>query len=492
MRIFISQDALAAMAAGAASPYQLVRAPESKNPFPPLHLEVQMTSLGPRAIHRSNPIRNTGTPPSDFAALWILYNLYRYMTTINKDAANFSEGIFRNTGLNIDTWLHCLTFLIDPKQTFSLVFPDVDPDMFSTSEKRLQHLACMQQNVALFTNSIPHSFFQAGLRHSYRGYEVGCLLDATFNADTRFIHAMLENTIHPETLLKIEGRVFVDSIHDKQPNIVQYGSALQLALKSGNTDLIELMKFYTDRTEFERQFKSVFGYNFDAFVEKQKADAEALLSIGKNEVEAVSRAYLLYFKDKQRIYGNNPRMGDAAKFGSELEAYLSKNPLSFQSSLLKYVSENPCHNDFLLQIAYSYLTNHLITDYAFESDLECIAIQIFSVHVIGVIQASAAMTSPQRLKEYAQGMFHCIQEKEQLQDAYLLRETHDDIRHQLYLLGVSHYVNLQGRLCSITDIMPFNIFRIHGASILQDDITRRHDLMKNPNSIIEGDCAARP
>lgn len=379
--------------------------------FPNMHLVVQRTSSGSRVVARSIPSNNE-FGPTDFGALFVLYHLYRYISS-NPDIESWETGIFRNTGMAVDTWLHSLSYLLDAN-TWKLVLPVIAPEVFPSDKERLALLAQSQHAVASRTKSISQYFFNRGCR--YQAYEVGCLVDAAFNADFATVKALLENSRRPDILLSISADVLVDGY----PDIVRRGTALQLALRSGDTEMVDLMARFLPPSEFIRQFESVFGTDFAAFERKQKEDAVKLFESLEDAFNSAS----------------STEISNALDHVPGTSSVLHTKLAAFKLALEKYVLENPNHNDFFLAKAYEiYEKNWKL----WAGDQRC----LFSQQIIGLVQANAKKTSSFRLQDYAQGIYYRGENNEAAARGYNLRRTSVDIR-SLANLGSTSNIDILG------------------------------------------------
>ena len=383
--------------------------------FPPMHLVVQRAPNELRAVARAIPFGD-GCKPTDFAGLFVLHHLYRYAST-NPNIEPWETGLFRNTKMFYDVWMHSMSFLLDSSALAvipSLIAPTVfPPEVFSYEQDQLELLAESLHGVATHTNSIPHCFFSRG--HRYQAHSVACLLDATFNADLATVKAILENSRHPEILLSISGEVVVDGY----PDIKRRGTALQFALRSGDTEMVELMASYLPPSEFMRQFESVFGADFAAFERKQKEDADTLF-------EGLEDA----FNGASPLETTNA-LNHVPDPTSALQTKLTK----FKSVLEEYVGTNPNHNDFILAKSYEIYEENWNP---WSNDKLC----LFSEQLIGLVQASAKKTSPFRLQDYAQGIYY-RSKNEQPARSYNLKGMALDIR-SVDDLGSSSCTNIMG------------------------------------------------
>lgn len=376
--------------------------------LPPMYFVVQRTASGSRGVVRSIP-SGDGCSPTDFGALFVLYRLVQ-------------QGAFGN--MPYDTWLHSLSYLLD-LNTLQIRFaqPVIAPEVFPSDQERLELLAASQHAVASRTNSIPQCFFSRSNR--YQGYEVGCLLDAAFNADFAIVKALLENSRHPEILLSIRGEVVVDGY----PDITRRGTALQLALRSGDTEMVELMATYLPHAKFRHQFESVFGTDFVAFESKQKEDAVELF---KGLEDAFNRA---------SYYESNDVLNHVPGTTSALHTKL----MAFKSAIEKYIVENPTHNNFIFAKA------HEIYDKNWRSWSS--KLLLFSQQIIGLVQASAKKTSSFCLQDYAQGIYYRGEKNEASSRSYNLRRTSVDIR-SLVNLGSSACIDILGRQEQVEGRVP--------------------------------------
>lgn len=227
--------------------------------------------------------------------------------------------------------------------------------------------------------------------------EVNHLLTATFHADLRAVTLILQNSKNPKAILSMsgdvdvfEGGVFLDGYSD----IKRHGTALQLALQSRDIEMVELIASYLTPEEFHHQFKMIFGDDFVAFKTKQKEDAEKLFGL---------------FGDFE------------AAFHGSSDILTQEQIPAFKITLENYLLENPTHNDFLLIKAYKIYEKN-------RGPQSNEALPLFSQYVIGFIQATAKITSPFRLQEYAQGIFYRAKKNEAPRRSYLLRDSTPDIR----------------------------------------------------------------
>ena len=389
----------------------------SATPFPTMHLVIQKTPSGPRAIARSIPFGDDCNA-TDFAALVMLVCLSDYederknRSKIRQDRIEahrdrlqakgkesrlqFPElcGLF---GLSYDVlFVKVLPYLLD-SNTFQTIPRGLHEEKRPFEKERIENLS-LTLHATASSVAIPTTFFSKTYQ---KGYEIACFLDAAFNADLATVKAILKNSRDPETLLSIAGEIVVDGY----PDITRSGTALQFALRSGDTEMVELMASDLPPSEFMRQFESVFGTDFAAFERQQKEDADTLF-------EGIEKA----FKGASPLETTN-----ALNHVNDPTSALQTKLAAFKSALEEYVLKNPTHNDFMLAKAYE--TYEKIWS-PWSIDQLC----LFSQQIIGLVQESAKKTSPFRLQDYAQGINYRGENNEASRRSYHLRDTSIDIR----------------------------------------------------------------
>lgn len=274
--------------------------------------EVYLVVRNEQPVVRSEPF-DYSSYKTDFGALVTLLNV--------KTFAN-------NTAMPYEVWLLIIHYLL-AKNALQCIAPVIVLEKFPKTEEQLINLQLSLRTTASLANSIPYLFFTRGVR--YQGYEVACLLDAALNADLAILKMILKNNRHPEILLSIVGNVKTDL------GITRKGTALELALMSGDEEMAEEIAQYLDPAEIERQFKNVFGPDFSAFLKQQEKEAEALFEGLEAEFNGLSPEEVA-----NAIAPHEPNIPLA----------LQQKIAEFQDKLETYAKTHLVHNPFILAKAY--------------------------------------------------------------------------------------------------------------------------------------------
>ncbi|OGT44538.1 MAG: hypothetical protein A3E82_06065 [Gammaproteobacteria bacterium RIFCSPHIGHO2_12_FULL_38_11] len=340
---------------------------------PPMHLVIQKTpDKETRAVVRSIPFGDACLEIKDYGALASLANLLAFI---------------KKTRMPYEIWM----------QIFYYVFADNVLPFFSPvaifnafpgeDQRQLENLRLSLCPVALRASSLENNIY----------YEVHSLLDAAFNADIAVVKYILSNSRHPKILLSVTGEVVVEGY----PDIKRRGTALQFALRSGDIEMVELIKQYLPYQEFSKQFKSVFGSDLKAFREKQKKDADKLF---EGIVAVFNEVGVIEQSDGERSavhYARTP------KIQNKLNA--------FKTKLIKYAKENEVHNDFILLKAYEiYQKNNgfSLSVHAYDGPWWREATRgMYVQEITRSAQAIAKITSLFRLQNYAQGIYSLARER---------------------------------------------------------------------------------
>ena len=256
--------------------------------------------------------------------------------------------------------------------------------------------------------------------HSYfYKYKLQCLLNAALNADLETVNRILEKT-KPEQrhiLLSAVGCATITHL-----NIERTGTPLQMALYGHDEEMAAAIKSHMDPAEFQRQWKEVFGPDYNAFLARQQQDANDLCG----ELGAAFNA-MLWAEVDARDGGANAL--------SRLENTLN----SFKDNVERYVRENRVHNPYILQRLFE-IYNHPFCgdDLGWHS--------LLSQQAIGVAQK---LSSPRWLQHLSQGIYYLEDNNVPARRSFFvyLSDSHPALdTRSLDCLGVDFCIHTHGHL----------------------------------------------
>jgi len=223
------------------------------------------------------------------------------------------------------------------------------------------------------------------------------LVNAALNANLDEVCDIIINKTHPEkrdALLREYRTATVNGIE-------RFGTALQMALFSGDEAMAKALQPHMDSAEFQRQWIEVFGTNYNAFLERQKNQAVALCA----------------------------------------ELQIAFNPESankFRESLTCYVRANPVHNPFILQTLFE-IYDRLLFDSKFFKQFPQLT-----------IWPAEKLSSAAMLQHLAQGIYQIVEQNAPLDRSFLLQggAPRVDIR-SLVDSSVNCFVDIRGRVVGV-------------------------------------------
>jgi hypothetical protein len=207
------------------------------------------------------------------------------------------------------------------------------------------------------------------------------LVNAALNADLEAVIGILEKTnpTKHDKLLRASSTAITTHCGSERT-----GTALQMALFSGDEAIVKALQPHMDPGEFQRQWIEVFGTNYKAFLERQKNQAVQLCA----ELESAFRG------------ATDSDIANALNRVPETTSELQKTLSRFQEALEHYVRENPVHNPFIMETLLE-IYNRLP---AFDSNAD----ELISRQVFGAAQKLSSM---QWLQHYVQGFCNFDQQE---------------------------------------------------------------------------------
>jgi hypothetical protein len=241
------------------------------------------------------------------------------------------------------------------------------------------------------------------------------LVNAALNADLKAVIGILEKT-NPtklDELLRASSTAITTHFGSERT-----GTALQMALFSGDEAMVKALQPHMNPGEFQRQWIEVFGTDYNAFLERQKNQAVQLCA----ELEAAFRGAT----GSDIANAVNP----VPETTSELQRTLSR----FQQTLEHYVRENPVHNPFILQILFE-----IYDRLPFDQNKDV----LFSQQAIWPAEK---LSSAAWLQHLAEGIYQIVEQTAPLDRSFLLQggTPRVDIR-SLVDSGVNCCVDMFGR-----------------------------------------------
>lgn len=375
--------------------------------FNPIHLTLQAGPSGTALVVSSTPSpfpNRTITMTRNEFKTFRLFMLH--VLGLNNRTPNL--GIGKISPIR-DTTLEILYFL----------YADIARLIAPTLKSEHEQLECVAQALRVAV-PVPdrRDYSTSGLYFINYSFDIklGSLLNAALNADLETLKNILEKT-HPEKrniLLSAESTATIT--HLDYLDIKRTGTALQMALYSGDEKMVEVIKQYmNDDVEFQRQRIKVFGPDYNAFLEEQKIQAAELC------------------RDLQTAFTNAPAV-DITNALNRIPGTTSALQIAlnnFQQTLERYVRANPVHNPFILQTLFE-----IYDRLPFNIDM----LRLFSQQAIGPTEK---LSSAVWLQHLAQGIYQIMDQSEPLSRSFLLRDTRSDIR-SLAGLGVNCCVDIFG------------------------------------------------
>lgn len=262
--------------------------------------------------------------------------------------------------------------------------------------------------ISHLTPRLQNSLFSENYEKSY---EIVCLLDAALNADLAVVERILRNSKNPQAMLCVKENATITHL-----NIERTGTPLQMALYGHDEEMVAAIKRHMDPAEFQRQWEAVFGPDYNAFLERQEAEAKQLCSELESAFKAASATDVT--NALKRVANTTSALQDALN--------------RFKDNLERYVRENKVHNPYILQRLFEIYDTPTFDDW----NKDC----LISQQAIGVTQK---ISSPRWLQHLSQGIYDLAQNNEPARRSFALRDSQPqlDIR-SLDRLGVDSCIHI--------------------------------------------------
>lgn len=272
-------------------------------------------------------------------------------------------------------------------------------------------------------NTAGRHFFDVSVSHRINRllwHSFHPLLNASLNADLNTVERHINATNPRDLPIVLSTKSTVAINHLNHLNIQRTGKPLQMALYSGDEDVVAYLKAKMDPKEFEGQSKEVFR--------------EALLLSGKctktlDDRNAPALNYYNAMNEGQSI--------EARILCSGLETTVSEESVAqFHEKLIDYVKNHPVHNPYILHRLYE-IYESLPDNY----NQDC----LFSQKAIGLAHA----LSPARwLQHYARGIYYLSGSNRSAESPVRSFECRDTVNILSLVqsnLGIDSFISMFGK-----------------------------------------------